>query len=411
MKESTIATWYRAAVTGSSAATPRGLRIPSLSQSSNGPGSNDETQVDGEEEHDPPGGEPPAARQEPAVREQQEHEEQEREERRECSRADEREGPEPRDSSRMIEPVLDDAVARSCEREAEPDSEQQPSDRVARLSSRDEGADGGERETTRTTPGGHLGEIAVADGRENAADDDERESGSEPHPGDRGPPHRGTSRSHSDACAGCIVSVTTPRRSCSSVPEVDLLAQPRAEALERALGVVAAAVEAAVDEPLHPRAHREEERCHDECRCRDRQVRAAGERREQRLPREHEAHVRTAEHHRQRTVDECPRDQAVDLVQAVAEHGDPDRDRCQAHREERQRLDEGLRLRRQQRASDPEDSRDSHGPGEPLHLQPLNPPRVPEPNDQRENRADCRDEEQRHKEGDPVRCKVEHARE
>ena len=58
-------------------------------------------------------------------------------------------------------------------------------------------------------------------------------------------------RSQTDAWAGCIVSATTPRRSSLERVEVDLLAQPRPEALERALGVVAAAVEAAVDEALH----------------------------------------------------------------------------------------------------------------------------------------------------------------
>ena len=62
--------------------------------------------------------------------------------------------------------------------------------------------------------------------------------------------------------------------------EVDLLPQPRAERLERALRVVAAAVEAPVDEPLHPRAQRQEQRGDDERRRGDRQVRAAGERRE-----------------------------------------------------------------------------------------------------------------------------------
>ena len=50
------------------------------------------------------------------------------------------------------------------------------------------------------------------------------------------------------------------------------------------------------------------------------------ERREQRLPAEHEPDVRRAEQHRERAVDERPRDQAVDVVEPVLEHRDPDGD-------------------------------------------------------------------------------------
>ena len=105
--------------------------------------------------------------------------------------------------------------------------------------------------------------------------------------------------------------------------ELDLLAQPRAERLQRALRVVAAPVEAPVDEPLDAAAQRQEQRGHDERRAGDRQVRAAGERREHRLPREHEPGVRRAEQHRQQAVDERARDQQVDVEQPVAQ--DPDR--------------------------------------------------------------------------------------
>ncbi len=42
--------------------------------------------------------------------------------------------------------------------------------------------------------------------------------------------------------------------------EIDLVAEPRAEGLERALGVVAAAVEATVDDSLDPAAGGAEER-------------------------------------------------------------------------------------------------------------------------------------------------------
>ena len=53
--------------------------------------------------------------------------------------------------------------------------------------------------------------------------------------------------------------------------EVDLVAQPRAERLERLRRVVAAAVEAAVDDPWM-RARRAEQRRHRERRDRDREV-------------------------------------------------------------------------------------------------------------------------------------------
>ena len=104
--------------------------------------------------------------------------------------------------------------------------------------------------------------------------------------------------SQSDACVG-LHRLRARRRAgrARERVEVDLLAQPRAEALERALRVVATPVEATVDDPLHPRAHGQEQRRDDERRCRDRQVRATCERREQRLARQDEPDVRR---HRER---------------------------------------------------------------------------------------------------------------
>ena len=93
-----------------------------------------------------------------------------------------------------------------------------------------------------------------------------------------------------DASAGRVSSVARSICSRSRAPK----------RFERALRVVAAAVEAAVDEALHARAHRQEQRRHDERRRGDREVRAAGERREERLPDEHEPDVRRTEDHRQR---------------------------------------------------------------------------------------------------------------
>ena len=91
-------------------------------------------------------------------------------------------------------------------------------------------------------------------------------------------------------------SSTTAPRSARSALEVDLLAQPRAEALERPLRVVAASVEAPVDEPLHAARTGRNSAATTQRRDRDREVRAARERREQRLPSEHEPDVRGAEH-------------------------------------------------------------------------------------------------------------------
>ena len=141
------------------------------------------------------------------------------------------------------------------------------------------------------------------------------------------------SRSQSETCAGCIVSATT---------SLEVGAQRRRGRPARAAarrrpssvrcGVVAAAVEAPVDEPLHARAQRQEQRGDDERRAGDREVRAARERREHRLAGQHEPGVGGAEDHRQRAVDERLRDHAVDLVEAVAQHRDPDRDRGPAAR-------------------------------------------------------------------------------
>ena len=75
------------------------------------------------------------------------------------------------------------------------------------------------------------------------------------------PPSRAAPlRSQSDTCAGCTVSRNDALQVGAQQVELDLLAQPRAERLERALRVVAAPVEAAVDEPLHARAQRQEQR-------------------------------------------------------------------------------------------------------------------------------------------------------
>ena len=85
-----------------------------------------------------------------------------------------------------------------------------------------------------------------------------------------------------------MVSATTPRSSPPSDVEVDLVAQARAEALERARGVVAAAVEAAVDQlPGSARRAGPEQRRHRERRAGDGEVGLLGERAERELKQQH----------------------------------------------------------------------------------------------------------------------------
>ncbi len=67
-------------------------------------------------------------------------------------------------------------------------------------------------------------------------------------------------RSHSDTRVGCMVWSTTASSSGRQGVQVHLLAQPRAECLDRLGGVVAAPVEAPVDRPLDAAAGRLEHR-------------------------------------------------------------------------------------------------------------------------------------------------------
>ena len=89
---------------------------------------------------------------------------------------------------------------------------------------------------------------------------------------------RSGSRSQSDTCAGCIVSRDDARAARAQRVELDLVAQPRAEGLDGAGGVVAAPVEAPVDERLDARARRPEQRRHRERRAGDGEVGLLGER-------------------------------------------------------------------------------------------------------------------------------------
>ena len=101
--------------------------------------------------------------------------------------------------------------------------------------------------------------------------------------------------------------------------ELDLVAQPRAEAGQRLRGVVAAAVEAAVDRRLDAGARGAEQRGDRQRRDRDREARLPDREPDQ----QHEPEVGGAEQRGERAVDERAVDDDVDVVEAVAE----DRDR------------------------------------------------------------------------------------
>ena len=278
----------------------------------------------------------PARRGQPAVREEQQDEERQRGQRRERPvREPRRRLAERRASRRRAPPARSRRRAPATPMNA-PKPHEDPADRVRRLPRRDEPADDrrgddqrgrSARRTRRrsrsASPTQRRGSRRTSASTTLAADGRPREP--------RGAPaaHGRASFIQIDTCAGCIVSPTTRPRSAVSALELDLLAQPRAERLERALGVVAAPVEAPVDEPLHARPQRQEQRGDDERRDGDRQVRAARERREHRLPGEHERDVAGAEQRGHATRTTSVRlISAVDVVEAVAQHrgrgGEPD---------------------------------------------------------------------------------------
>ena len=129
--------------------------------------------------------------------------------------------------------------------------------------------------------------------------------------------------SHSETWAGWTVSATTPRRSAAERLEVELVAQPPAERLERPRRVVAAAVEAPVHDRLDARPRRAEQRRHRERRGRDREAGLADREPDQ----QHEPEVRAAERRGQRAVDQRAPDHQVDVVEPVAQDRDAGRHR------------------------------------------------------------------------------------
>ena len=116
--------------------------------------------------------------------------------------------------------------------------------------------------------GQRLDDVAVAE-LEHARDGHQHDPQAEQR--EREPPHR-TPR-HSETWVGWTVSATTPRMSRDERFEVELVAQPAPERLQRQRGVVTAAVEAPVDHRLDPRQRRAEQRRHRQRRDRDREAR------------------------------------------------------------------------------------------------------------------------------------------
>src|SRR6266480_7088088 len=109
--------------------------------------------------------------------------------------------------------------------------------------------------------------------------------------------------------------------------EVDLIAQPKAEYVERARRVVPRAVEASVNDALDPRPERLEQRDARECGAGDSDLGSRGEWSKECLQHDDAAKERTTDQCGRSAVDQRPVDEDIDVVKAVAEHSDSDRDR------------------------------------------------------------------------------------
>ena len=118
--------------------------------------------------------------------------------------------------------------------------------------------------------------------------------------------------------------------------EVHVVAETAGKGRDRPFAVVAGAIEAAVDGPLHPAADRLEEREDHERGDRDRDGSTLVGRDDplgqvgEQSGREHDhADEHDAEDAGDRRVRQRPADDPVDVVQVVAQDGDADRDRDQ----------------------------------------------------------------------------------
>ena len=116
-----------------------------------------------------------------------------------------------------LEGGVDDAVGSEGGGKGNPAAEHQPPDRLGRLACCDQRTDGRVRQPEHEERD-HLEQVARGDEVEDERDREEHGREREESPRERRSSHRATSRSHTEVWAGCIVSVTTPRRSCSSVP-------------------------------------------------------------------------------------------------------------------------------------------------------------------------------------------------
>ena len=156
--------------------------------------------------------------------------------------------------------------------------------------------------------------------------------------------HRG-SLSQSETWAGCIVSFTAAPR---SVPSSSRSTSSRRRALKASrvcCGVVAAAVEAAVDELLDAGAGRAEERGDGERRAGDGEVVAAGESAEGLLEPDHDAEVEAGEEGGDDRVDDRPVDDPVEVVHAVAENREAHGDREHGEAERREDVPDAVERR------------------------------------------------------------------
>ena len=161
--------------------------------------------------------------------------------------------------------------------------------------------------------------------------------------------------------------------------EVDLVAQPRAEGLERLRGVVAVAVEAPVDGVLDAGTRRAEQRGHRERRDRDGEAGLADRQSHQ----QHESQVGRGERRRERAVDQRAVDDDVDVEEPVAQDRGAGREREHGEAERQHRVPQRADPRRRDEVADDvgdhRDARDRRGECQPLELRALDATGAAEP--------------------------------
>ena len=179
--------------------------------------------------------------------------------------------------------------------------------------------------------------------------------------------------------------------------EVQLVAQPAAERLQRLCGVVAAAVEAPVD----GRLDRARAGPNSAATASVETATASPERPDGEADQQHEHQVGRAERRGQPAVDQRAVDDDVNVVEPVAQDRDAGGDRQPQHGDHARELTT-VSLHRSSRTRDGDRDRYRHdrpGQGEPLHLLAPLTVGAAEPDDRRGGRADHPDHEQEH--GEP----------